>query len=157
MHGTLFYPYTCCTKREAQSENFLKNWPSLLNITISVSYSREILMCFFLFLYWVKHREEEEEEKHWQWQIFNKNIINYRHHIVWLESRCDWTLCIEILKQQSQENLFPYHQNCIQQKLKENDDNGRSFYYLDIVKVNWPSWLINNFLLFFQHNFLFSK
>ena len=30
LHGTLFYPYTCCTKREAQSENFLKYWPSLI-------------------------------------------------------------------------------------------------------------------------------
>ena len=30
LHGTLFHPYTSCTKREAQSENFLKNCYSLL-------------------------------------------------------------------------------------------------------------------------------
>ena len=32
LHGTIFHLYTCCTKREAQSENFLKNWYSLIDI-----------------------------------------------------------------------------------------------------------------------------
>ena len=30
--GPYFTHYTCCTKIEAQSENFLKNWYSLIDI-----------------------------------------------------------------------------------------------------------------------------
>ena len=35
LHGTLFHPYTCCTKREVQSEKILKNWYSLIIMPIS--------------------------------------------------------------------------------------------------------------------------
>ena len=48
-----------------------------------------------------------------------------------------WTHLTEILEQQNEEKPISISLELYSTKqLKENDDDGRSFYYLDIVKVN---------------------
>ena len=49
----------------------------------------------------------------------------------------NWTCLTPFLKQQNEEKPISISLEMYSTKqLKENDDDGRSFYYLDIVKVN---------------------
>ena len=49
----------------------------------------------------------------------------------------NWTCLTQFLKQQNEEKPISISLEMYSTKqLKENDDDGRSFYYLDIIKVN---------------------